>query len=67
MTDREKSRVERFRTWRRRRKVSKGYQKIAEAKLDKRYGFSPIILKWELMQRDGFIEIEDGGKRWVWP
>ncbi|ADB63960.1 hypothetical protein Htur_5073 (plasmid) [Haloterrigena turkmenica DSM 5511] len=57
----------RLRTWWRRRKLERGYQKIAEADLGKSVGFTPIMRKWELMERDGYIELEDGEKRWLWP
>lgn len=56
-----------LRVWWRRRKLERGYQKIAEAQLDKSHGFTPIMRKWELMERDGYIELEDGEKRWQWP
>lgn len=59
--------LERFRTWRRRRKVSKAYGMIAHAELDKRVGFTPLMKKWELLERDGYIELTDGGTEWVWP
>lgn len=57
----------RLRVWWRCRKLEKGYQKIAEAELDKTVGFTPIMRKWELMEQDGYIELEDGEKRWLWP
>lgn len=59
--------ISRLRTWWRRRKLSRGYAKVAEAELDKSVGFTPIMRQWELMERDGYVEIEDGEVRWVWP
>lgn len=59
--------IQRIGTWRRRRKLACGYSKVAEAELGKSVGFSPIMRKWQLMERDGYIEADDGGRRWVWP
>lgn len=59
--------LDRLRVWWRRRKLEKGYQKIAEAELDKAVGFTPIMRRWELMEQDGYIELEDGEKSWLWP
>jgi len=58
---------ERDRVWRRRRKLKKGYQKIAHAELDKSHGFTPLMRSWELMERDGYIELEAGEIEWKWP
>ena len=57
----------RLRVWWRRRKLKRGYYKIAEAELDKSHGFTPLMRAWELMERDGYVELEDGEKRWCWP
>ena len=59
--------IGRFRVWRRRRKVKKGYQKIAHAELNKSHGFTPLMRAWELMERDGYIEFDDEEVEWVWP
>lgn len=59
--------LERYRTWRRRRKISRAYSLIAHAQLDKRVGFTPLMRKWELMERDGYIKLRDGETIWVWP
>ena len=58
---------QKLRVWNRRRKLERGYQKIAEAEMDKGYGFTPVIHAWSLMERDGHIEIEDGEKKWKFP
>lgn len=48
--------------------VRKGYRQIAEAELEKDFGFTPTMKAWSLMERDGYIEFdEDGEYRWVWP
>lgn len=57
----------RLHTWRRRRKVSKAYSLRAHAELDKRVGFTPLMKKWDLLERDGYIEVTEDGTEWVWP
>lgn len=59
--------LSKYRVWRRRRKLEKGYLKIAEAELDKDIGFTPTMRAWELMERDGYIEFNNGEKEWQWP
>ena len=59
--------LERFNVWRRRRKVKKGYLKIAEAEVEKSHGFTPLMSAWSLMERDGYIELNDGEVEWKWP
>jgi hypothetical protein len=59
--------LKRFRVWRRRRRLEKAYLRVAKAELDKRHGFTPIIRAWELMEREDYIEIKDGEKKWKWP
>lgn len=59
--------LETYRIWRRRRKLTRGYYKLAEAELDKSYGFTPTMHALALMERDGYIELEDGERRWLWP
>jgi len=56
-----------FRAWKRRRKLRKGYVKIAEADLDKSVGFTPTMHALAMMEEDGYIEIDDGQIEWVWP
>lgn len=59
--------VRRFRIWRRRRKLYRGYSKVAEAELGKSAGFTPIMRTWEHLEREGYVEIEEGELRWLWP
>jgi len=59
--------IERFRIWRRRRRLEKAYLAVAQAELDKRHGFTPIMLAWEKMEDEGYIELRDGEKVWQWP
>ena len=59
--------IEDFRVWRRRRRLEKAYLAVAKAELGKKYGFTPIMRAWELMEREGYIELRDGEKVWKWP
>jgi len=59
--------IERFRVWRRRRRLEKAYLAVAKAELDKRHGFTPIMRAWELMENEGYIELREGEKVWKWP
>jgi hypothetical protein len=54
----------RYRRWRRRRKLLSAYTTIAEVELDKRVGFTPTMRAFELLERDGWAEIEDGELQW---
>jgi hypothetical protein len=55
----------RYRRWRRRRKLLSAYTTIAEVELDKRVGFTPVMRTYELLERDGWAEIEDGELHWT--
>ena len=56
---------ERYRRWRRRRKLLSAYATIAEVELDKRVGFTPTMRAFELLERDGWAELEDGELHWT--
>jgi hypothetical protein len=56
---------ERYRRWRRRRKLYRAYSKIAEVEVDKRVGFTPTMRTYELLERDGWAELEDGELHWT--
>jgi len=55
----------RYRRWRRRRKLYRAYSKIAEVELDKRVGLTPVMRTYELLERDGWAELEDGELHWT--
>jgi len=55
---------QRIQLWWRRRRLKRGYAKIAYAELGKRHGFTPIMRQWELLERDGYIELRDGEIEW---
>jgi hypothetical protein len=55
---------ERYRRWRRRRKLLSAYTTIAEVELDKSAGFTPVMRTYELLERDGWAELEDGELHW---
>lgn len=57
----------RLSVWWRRRKVERAYAKIAEAELNKTHGFTPTMMKTHLLQRNGYVEYDDGEFVWTWP
>jgi hypothetical protein len=54
-----------YRRWRRRRKLLSAYTTIAEVELDKQVGFTPTMRAFELLERDGWAELEDGELHWT--
>lgn len=56
--------LDRLRVWWRRQKLKRCYARIAEVELGKRYGLSPTMRMYQMLERDGWAELDDGELKW---